>query len=139
MSDVIFNFEDNRVEIKRHLESAIGKALIEGGAVLVAQTARNTAVDTGQLKGSWAANVDESKGEAVIGSNLENAIWEEFGTGEYALKGNGRKGGWFYVDAKGKGHFTRGKKPRRALYRAFETKKTAVIRAAQQILKSEME
>ena len=26
---------------------------------------------------------------------MENAIWEEFGTGEYALNGDGRKGKWY--------------------------------------------
>jgi hypothetical protein len=31
-----------------------------------------------------------------------NAVYEEFGTGEYAFNGNGRKGGWFYVDEREK-------------------------------------
>ena len=77
-------------------------------------------------------------GVATVGSPLENAVWEEFGTGEYALNGDGRKGGWFYEDDEGKGHFTRGKKPRRALHRAFETKKTPLIKLAEEIFKSEI-
>lgn len=138
MSDVLFNFEDNRVEIKRQLESAVGKFLVESSALLVSQVAQNTKVDTGQLKGSWAANIDEQKGIATIGSPLENAIWEEFGTGEYALKDNGRKGGWFYEDAEGNGHFTHGKKPRRMLHKAFNSKKSGIIRRAEQILRGEL-
>ena len=50
-----------------------------------------------QLKGSYASQVDEGKGEAKIGSPLESAFWEEWGTGEYAAHGDGRKGWWIYI------------------------------------------
>lgn len=109
------------------LEEASGE--IESTAV------SNTPVDTGQLKGAWAHRVDESKYEAVIGNPLEYSIWIEYGTGEYALEGNGRKGGWFYVDDKGKGHFTYGNKPVRMLHNAFVTKKSAIINYARQLFK----
>ena len=132
-------FTDNSVKVKAAMSDAVTKWLYEAAHTIQSQTMQNTAVDTGQTKGSWDFVVDESDGEAVVGSPLENAIWEEFGTGEYALKGNGRKGGWFYKDAEGNGHFTHGKKPRRALHNAFETKKTAIIKRAEQIIKSEME
>lgn len=132
-------FTDNSVKVKAAMSDALTKWLYEAAHTIQSQTKQNTAVDTGQTKGSWDFTVDESAGEAVVGSPLENAIWEEFGTGEYALKGNGRKGGWVYVDAEGNGHFTHGKRPRRALFNAFETKKTAVIKRAEQIIKSEME
>ena len=107
-NDIQFSFKDNKVEVQRAMTDAMDGALLEVSAELVSQTARNTAVDTGQLKGSWSANVtkDDEKYTAIIGSPLERAIWYEFGTGEYALNGNGRKGGWFYKDEKGKGHFT---------------------------------
>lgn len=136
MSDVVF--VDNSINVKSALNDALVTWLHEAAQVIESQTKQNTAVDTGQLKGSWDHDVDDSKGEATIGSPLENAIWEEFGTGEYALHGDGRKGGWFYEDAQGNGHFTHGKKPRRALHNAFETKKTAIIRRAEQIIGSEM-
>lgn len=136
MADV--EFTDNSIKVKAAMTDAITAWLYEAAHAIESQTKQNTAVDTGQTKGSWDCSVDESKGEAVIGSPLENAIWEEFGTGEYALNGNGRKGGWYYEDDKGDGHFTYGKKPRRALHRAFESKKSAVIRRAEQIMKSEM-
>lgn len=72
---------------------------------------------------------------ATIGNPEENAIWEELGTGEYALEGKGRKGGWFYKDEKGEGHFTYGKKPMRMLHNAFVTKKNTVIKAFEQHIK----
>lgn len=136
MDDVIII--DNSFVVKEALGKLEEKFLTEAALVIESQVKQNTAVDTGQLKGSWEHIVDSSKGEAIIGSPLENAVWEEFGTGEYALNGNGRKGGWFYEDAQGNGHFTHGKKPRRALFKAFESKKTAVIRRAEQIIKTEM-
>lgn len=134
MADV--EFVDNRLKVNRAIEDAIGQFLFEASGELVSQTARATPVDTGQLKGSWKANVDESVGEAVIGSELENAIWNEFGTGEYAAKGNGRKGGWFYVDKKGEGHFTHGKHPNRTFEKAYNTTKTKIVKRAEQIFKS---
>lgn len=131
-------FTDNSVAVKALINSASIKWLYEASAVLESQVKQNTAVDTGQLKGSWEFAVDETKGESIIGSSLENAIWEEFGTGEYALNGDGRKGGWYYVDSKGNGHFTKGKKPRRALHKAFQAKKFAIVRKAEEMLKSEV-
>lgn len=51
-----------------------------------------------QLRKSYRPVVNESKGEALIGSPLESAYWEEFGTGEHALdKSMSRKGWWVYT------------------------------------------
>lgn len=119
MADNVIKFEDYSGEVKAAIKQAAIAWLYEAIGELKSQVQRNTAVDTGQLKASWDYRVDEYKFEAVVGSPLENAIWEEFGTGEFALNGNGRKGGWFYVDTKGEGHFTHGKPPKRALYRAI--------------------
>ncbi len=135
MADV--EFKDHSIEVKSKLESLAIAALEEAAGELESQVKRNTAVKTGQLKNSWQHRV-ETNGDvhtAVIGSPLENAIWEEFGTGEYALNGNGRKGGWFYEDEKGDGHFTHGKHPRRAFHKAYTAKKNVCIRLIQNKLK----
>lgn len=140
MADV--EFHDYSIQVKAAINDAALQFLEEAASEIKAQTVRNIdrarAIDTGQLKGSWSHYVDESKMEATVGSPLENAIYTEFGTGEYAYNGKGRKGGWFYVDAKGKGHFTRGKKPVRMLHNAFASKKNAIARRAQQIFKEEL-
>lgn len=128
-------FKDFSISVKSEMQDAAVKWLIEAAGELESQTKRNSRVDTGKTKGSWQYVVDEGKLEAVVGSSLENAIWEEFGTGEYALNGNGRKGGWHYVDSRGHGHFTRGKKPNRALWNAFNTKKAALIKRAEIIFR----
>lgn len=131
-------FQDNRIAVKKALESAGIAFLYEACGELQARTQRNSRVDTGQTKGSYEYVIDESKGEGKIGSNLENAIWEEFGTGEYALHGDGRKGGWVYKDAKGNFHYTRGKTPNRPLNNAFTALKSKLIKRYEDILRSKM-
>ena len=131
-------FQDNRIAVKKALESAGIAFLYEACGELQARTQRNSRVDTGQTKGSYEYVVDESKCEGKIGSNLENAIWEEFGTGEYALHGDGRKGGWVYKDAKGNFHYTRGKTPNRPLNNAFTALKSKLIKRYEDILRSKM-
>ena len=134
------------VKFMDHTEKALGlmadlaeSALEEVCGELESAVARNTAVKTGQTKGSWQHKVTGSKSsgvfEGVVGSPLENAIWEEFGTGEYAHNGDGRKGGWFYVDEEGKGHFTHGKHPRRPFWKAYSTLKNKMIKYLQNIFK----
>ena len=133
-------FEDYSVQVMAALDDAAIAYLYKAGGELTSQVKRNTSVGrTGQTKGQWEYVVDESKGECVVGNPLENAIWEEFGTGEFAVKGNGRKGGWVYRDDyDGKFYHTEGKKPNRALQSAFNTLKGALIRRAEQVLKGRM-
>ena len=158
-------FTDNSAKVKAIIDEAAIAYLYEAGESLSSQVADNSRVGSGKLKGSWAYRVNESKGEAVIGSPLQNAIWEEFGTGHYALKGDGRKGWWVYVDNGDDGnshtstsqktytrqealeiyhylrsqgldaHITRGKLPHRAFQRAFVSLKPALIKRAGEILK----
>lgn len=146
-------FTDNRVKVKAELSSAVTAYLHDAAGKLVSRAKSNSRVDTGHTKGSWSYAVNEDLGEAVIGSPMENAIWEEFGTGEYALNGDGRKGGWYIPEEKltkkaksrmkrviGKGgkiyYFTVGKKPTRALHNAFISLKSVLIRRAEDILKA---
>lgn len=131
-------FHDYSMEVKAALNDAIRAYLYEAGGEVQSQAKRNSRVDTGQLKNSWDYRVEEEKGICTIGSPLENAIWEEYGTGEYALEGNGRKGGWFYKDKNGKMRFTYGKTPNRTLWRAFVSLKSALIQRAEEVLKVKM-
>lgn len=133
MADV--EFEDFSIKVMEALDDTALRFLEEAASEIESQAQRNSRKDTGQLKGSWAHIVDDGKMEATIGSPLENAIWEEFGTGEYAVKGDGRKGGWSYQDDKGDWYHTKGKKPNRTLQRAFENTKGKIINRAKQIFK----
>ena len=109
--------------------------LEEVGGELESQVKQNTKVDTGKTKGSWEHVVNADKMEVQVGSRYKNALWEELGTGIYALNGDGRKTKWVYRTEDGKYHTTVGKKPRRALYRAYESKKNAIIREAKRRFK----
>ena len=133
-------FQDFSVQVKDALDDAVLQFLEEAGSELEAQTKRNQSrVDSGQTKGAWTHVVNESEQTCTVGNPLENAIWEEFGTGEYALEGNGRKGGWIYQDKDtGEWHYTEGKTPLRALYNAFTANRNKIIRMAEQVLKGRM-
>lgn len=132
MSDI--KFEDNRIEIENTISEKVISFLIEASDEVCSQTKRNSRVKTGQTKGSWTTAVDEDELTAVVGSPLENAIWEEMGTGEYALNSDGRKDGWYYVDEMGNGHFTHGKKPNRPLFNAFNNLKNKIQKQLQQVI-----
>ena len=128
-------FEDNSIKVKAALNNATIQWLYEASGELEAQVKRNTRVDTGQTKGSWTYKVDEANGEAMVGSPQEDAIWEEFGTGQYALNGDGRKTEWKYKDRSGNWHTTTGKKPTRALNKAFNSSKVKLKKLLEAMLK----
>ena len=100
----------------------------------------------------------EKELKVTIGNPNENALWEERGTGEYALYGKGRKGGWWIpadkLDIKtralfeskyhfrkgyGKGgkvfYYTTGKKGTRALLKAFQSSKGTIDNKAKSIFR----
>lgn len=128
-------FIDHTEEIKSLIADLAFSGLEEAAGELETAVKRNTVVDTGQTKNSWQHRVTGSmmaeEYNATVGSDYQNAIWEEFGTGDYALNGDGRKGGWFYEDEYGIGHFTHGKKPRRPFWKAYSTMKPKLIKFLQ--------
>ena len=136
-SDVVF--EDYSMKVKTAIADRVEAVLEECAGELESQVKRNSRVDTGKTKNSFRHRVVGSvlaeHYEATIGSSDENAIWEEFGTGEYAMKGDGRKGGWSYEDETGVWHYTRGKKPSRAFWNAYTSLKAKLIRRIQNALK----
>ncbi len=158
MSEV--EFENNILKVKAALDKTAERILIEAGTVIKSQAQQNTAVDSSHTKNAWSFVVNKSEKSVTIGNSLENAVWEEYGTGEYALEGKGRKTVWYvpvelctgkkkpsyngevvivYGKNKKAYYMTNGKKPRRMLHNAYHTKKSALIRRAQQLMKEEME
>ena len=135
MSFQVVDFQDNSIKVKAAIKEAGVAWLHEACGEVQAQTQRNTKVKSGKTKGSWEYNVDESSLEGFVGSNEENAIWEEYGTGEYALNGDGRKTPWVYQDSGGAWHRTHGKKPRRAFFNAYNTLKARLQKAAEEKFK----
>lgn len=158
-------FTDNSVQVKADLENAIIAFLHEASAEIKTQAERYTPVgESSQLKKSWDTVIDKSKKTAIIGNPLEYAIYQEMGTGEYALEGNGRKGYWVYVKDSDSGsmakssksytlgqaraivssmradgldaYFTKGTRPKRMLYKAFVMWKPKIQARFKQIMKS---
>lgn len=125
-------FIDNTIEVIGAIKDAALVFLEEAAGELESQAMRNTRVDTGQTKGAWSHKVEESALQAIVGNPLENAIWEEFGTGEYAVNGNGRKTPWRYQDVRGNWHTTTGKRPSRAFEKAKAEAEPKIIQAAKE-------
>lgn len=133
-------FQDFTLEIKGLLEDLAPAVLEEVGGELASAVKRNTAVKTGKTKDSWRHEVTQrgQDYQVAVGSPLENAIWEEFGTGDYALHGGGRKGGWAYVDEDGKWVFTHGKRPKRPLWNAINDNQARLIQHIQDAFRREL-
>lgn len=146
-------FEDNTIKFLNALEGEVNAWLEDAAGELESQTKRNTNVGKvggGRTKAAWEHKVDEAKHEAVVGNPLQTAIWLEFGTGDYALEGDGRKGGWYIPIGEGEGQisqsvvdayhfkvvhgkngkkfaFTTGMKPQRPLHKAAEKVEKKVL------------
>lgn len=147
--------EDYTIEVMNALDSTADIALEAAAGELESAVKRKSRRDTGQTAGSFRHHVSPESHTAHIGSNDENAIWEEFGTGEHALNG-GRKGAWYVpVDAvhgrkkpsyngkvivvygkNGKKFYkTNGKQPSRAFFKSYTEKKPALIKLIQSYFK----
>lgn len=135
-------FKDYSFAVKAALDDTTIAWLHEWSSEIASHAKRNCSTGedySSQLRGSYDNVVNEGKGEARIGSPMEQAYWEEWGTGEYAAHGDGRKGWWVYKDGyKGNGgkqlteaeakaiaarspslHATNGRKPNYTLEKAF--------------------
>ena len=72
-------FEDYTIKVQNTIDDKINAVLEECAGELESQVKRNSRVDTGKTKNSFQHKVVDSEHTAYIGSNDENAIWEEFG------------------------------------------------------------
>ena len=125
-------FEDYSIHVMTALKEAAIAFLEEAGGELEAQTKRNCAIVTSQTAGSFTHVVDEDALACHVGSDYENAVWEEFGTGTSALNGDGRTDvPWRYQDQRGQWHSTSGKPPKRMLHNAFQSLRSKIIREAE--------
>ena len=139
------------------MEDALIAGLYEAAGEIEAKTIRNSRQGHKygdiQARELWKHRVDEGKKEASIGSPYEAGYWEEFGTGEHASNGDGRKGWWVYGEGNDSGtggksyatkaeaeeaaeflrkvkgldaHATDGIEPNRPLHRAFTSGESVV-------------
>ena len=94
-------FEDYSVQVKSTLKEKAIAFLHEVCGEIRSQAQRNSRRKTSQTAGSYQYKVDENNLAGHIGSDYWNAIYEELGTGEHAINGDGRKGYWVFVDTGG--------------------------------------
>ena len=118
-------YESNLKGVLSALDKSRIKGLTESCLMVQAQAKMFTPVKTGQLRDSISYEVDEKTGK--VGTPLEHGLYVEFGTGEFAEKGDGRRGGWTYQDEKGNWVFTTGQRPKPFLKPAFRENKSNII------------
>jgi hypothetical protein len=102
-----YEFIDFSVHVTEAMNEALVAGLYEAAGELQARAKRNSRQGHkyGEIQATalWDYVVDEDKKEARVGSPHEAGFWEEFGTGEHALNGDGRKGWWVYVEGQDSG------------------------------------
>ncbi|MFV8290796.1 HK97-gp10 family putative phage morphogenesis protein [Aerococcus viridans] len=121
-----WKFEDNSAKIKAMLESASEEAMEAAGLMIESQAKSLAPVgDSGELRDKINHTVSRENGVVVgkVGSPTDYSIYVEYGTGEMAENGSGRKGGWVYKAPDGKWYYTRGQKPQPFLRPAFRRNK----------------
>lgn len=100
MSNVVF--EDFSAQVIGKIKENANVFLEEAANEIKSAAQRGTPPGEPRLKGSWDYQVDTGSKTAVIGSPIEEALWNEFGTGSHAEGGNGRRGWWVYIEGRGK-------------------------------------
>lgn len=120
-----FEIETNVDGVTKVIMQAAERALEAASIHMVGEVKDRAPVESGELRRSISRTIDNSGGKLVakVGSNLQYAVYQEFGTGEFAENGAGRKGGWVYEGPDGKVYFTRGSKPKKFLRDAFRANK----------------
>lgn len=101
--------ESNREEVLAAARSQINSWLQAIGEDAASTAAERVPVKHGLLKGSISSAVVESENAVYIGTNVDYAIYHEFGTGEYASAGsNAKRIPWAFQDENGQWHMTSG-------------------------------
>lgn len=80
MPDGVSVIQDNSEQVADGIDSAIGAALEEIGLLAEGYAAERCPVDTGNLRGSIAHEVDAGDDAVYIGTNVDYAPYVELGT-----------------------------------------------------------
>ena len=126
-----FKVMDNTNKIKSELNAEFVRKVTE--ACLITQGDVKIVTPVGKVAGGdlrdsidIKVNHEGTKIIGQVGSPLIYAPYVEFGTGEFAENGQGRKGGWAYKSPDGEWHFTMGMTPRRFMRNGFRQAKAIV-------------
>ena len=122
----IINLDKLRLKLDNFTQLDIEKASNKSCLAVENEAKKQCPVDTGDLRNSITHEVEDNVG--YIGTNKEYAPYVEYGTGIFAVEGNGRDTPWSYQDDEGNWHTTIGQKPQPFLNPAARTKKKLVIK-----------
>ncbi|MDT2801938.1 HK97 gp10 family phage protein [Vagococcus lutrae] len=123
-----FTFKSNIGTVKKQMKEA-SEAGMEKVLLLIESAVKSgTPVMTGGLRDSINHLIKQTGGriEGQVGTPLMYGIYVEFGTGEFAENGAGRKGGWVYQDPSGEWFFTWGQEPQHFMRNGFRQNKNQV-------------
>lgn len=82
------------------IEADVKRIVVETAYLLKAEAVARAPEDTGDLKRSIEVDILNDGLTAIVTVGVHYAIYIEFGTGIYAVKGNGRKTPWSYYSNK---------------------------------------
>lgn len=117
--------------VQKHLdninldEQKLNQILSQACLIVENQARRDAPVDNGVLRNSIRSEVEGKQG--VVGTNIEYAPYVEFGTGLFAVNGDGRQTPWSYQDEMGEWHTTIGQHPQPFLGPALEMNRETII------------
>lgn len=116
-----FKFEDNSKEVKKELLYVSEEAMTAAALMIEGRAKSLAPVATGELRDKidYVVKTEKKKVIGQVGSPLDYAMFVEYGTGEFATNGAGRKGGWNYQDSSGEWFFTWGQEAQPFLKPAF--------------------
>lgn len=116
-----WEFVSYKDRVVNELDQVAVKAMTAILEMIKSAVKANAPTDTGQLRNSIDYQLKAVNGRVVgiVGSPLQYALYVEFGTGEFAENGGGRKGGWVYQDPSGEWFFTWGQEPQSFMRDAF--------------------
>lgn len=124
-----FKFEDNSDKVYKNMLDATDAGMEAALLLIEAQAKQLAPVDLGELRDTLDHKI-KKKGDGFIGtvgSPKDYAVHVEYGTGEFAENGKGRKGGWGYTDEEGVDWWTYGQHPQPFLRPAFRENKQNII------------
>ena len=117
--------------VQKHLDNInlddkkLSQILSQACLIVENQARRDAPVDNGVLRNSIRSEVEGKQG--VVGTNIEYAPYVEFGTGLFAVNGDGRQTPWSYQDEMGEWHTTIGQHPQPFLGPALEMNRETII------------
>jgi HK97 gp10 family phage protein len=118
-------------------EAALTNAMKRAMAVVERSARQKAPKDTGALRRSITSEV-EREGDEMVGyvfTPLEYAPYVEYGTGKFAVNGDGRKDvPWHYQDDKGEWHTTSGQKPQPFMGPALNENREEILRIIKEAL-----